>query len=68
MPDFEDGLKTGTTVEVITDSHSVLTNPEVTVRPKAIYDRLAQAGHMDGYIQHYFTGLPISDLFFAILV
>ena len=32
---------------------------------KAIYDRLAQASHMDGYIQHYFTGLPISDLFFC---
>ena len=33
MPDFEDGLRTGTTVEVITDSHSVRTNPEVSVRP-----------------------------------
>ena len=35
MPDFEDGLRTGTTVEVITDSHSVCTNPEVSVRPMA---------------------------------
>ena len=35
MPDFEDGLRTGTTVEVITDSHSVRTNPEVSVRPMA---------------------------------
>ena len=35
MPDFEDGLRTGTTVEVITDNDSVLTNPEVTVRSTA---------------------------------
>ena len=32
MPDFEDGLRKGTTVEVITDSHSIRTNPEVSVR------------------------------------
>ena len=32
-PDFEDGLRTGTTVEVITDSHIVHTNPEVSVKP-----------------------------------
>ena len=32
MPDFEDGLRTGTTVDVITDSHSVRTNPEISVR------------------------------------
>ncbi len=31
--DFEDGLRAGTTVEVITDTHSVNTNPEVSVRP-----------------------------------
>ena len=35
MPHFEDGLRTGTTVEVITDSHSVRTNPEDSVRPTA---------------------------------
>ncbi len=28
---FEDGLRTGTTVEVITESHSVCTNPEAFV-------------------------------------
>ena len=32
MPDFKVGLKTGTAVEVITDSRSVRTNPEVSVR------------------------------------
>ena len=32
-PDFEDGLRMGTTVEVITDSHSLRTNPEASVRP-----------------------------------
>ena len=32
MPDFEVGLRTGTNVEVITDSQSVRTNPEVSVR------------------------------------
>ena len=31
-PDFEDGLRTGTTVEVITDTHSIRTNPEASVR------------------------------------
>ncbi len=30
--EFEDGLSTGTNVEVITDSHSVRTNPEASVR------------------------------------
>ena len=35
MLDFEDGLRTGTIVEVITDSHSICTNPEVSVRPTA---------------------------------
>ena len=35
MLDFEDGLRTGTTVEVITDCHSVRPNPEVSVRPSA---------------------------------
>ncbi len=35
MPDFEDGLRTETTVEVITDSHSVHNNPEVSVRSMA---------------------------------
>ena len=28
-PDFEDGLRTGTTVEVIYDTHSVRTKPVV---------------------------------------
>ena len=32
MPDFEDGLGMGTIVEVITDGHSIRTNPEVSVR------------------------------------
>ena len=39
MPDFEDGLRMGTTVEVITDCHSVRTNPEVSVRPMAMCGR-----------------------------
>ena len=34
-PDFEDGLRMETTVEVITDTHSVRTNPEASVRPMA---------------------------------
>ena len=33
-PVFEDGLRTGTTVEVITESHSIHTNPEASVRPR----------------------------------
>ena len=32
MPDFEDGLRMGTTVEVITDTHSIHTNPDVSVK------------------------------------
>ena len=35
MPDFKNGLRTGTTVEVTTDTHSIRTNPEVSVRPMA---------------------------------
>ena len=31
-PNFEDGLRMGTTVEVITDSHSVCNNPEASLR------------------------------------
>ena len=38
-PDFEDGLRTGTTVEVITDNHSIRTNPEISVRPWGRCDR-----------------------------
>ena len=38
------------------------------VNLKAIYDRLAQAGQMDGYMQHYFGGSRISDQIFAILL
>ena len=38
-PDFEDGLRTGTTVEVITDGDSVRTYTEVSVRLTARYGR-----------------------------
>ena len=53
MPDFEDGLRTGTTVEVITDSHSVRTNPEVSVRPMARCGRLTavRRGHKTQSLQ-----------------
>ena len=46
-PDFEDGLRTETTVEVINDSHSVCTNPEVSVRLTARYGRFTavRRGH-----------------------
>ena len=33
--------------------------------PKAIFDRLAQAGQMDGYMQHYSGGSRISDQIFT---
>ena len=47
MPDFEDGFKTRTTVEVITDSHSVRTNPEISVRLTVRYGRFTavRRGH-----------------------
>ena len=32
MPDFEGGLRMGTTVEVIIDRHSVRTKPEVSLK------------------------------------
>ena len=53
MPDFEDGLRTGTTVEVITDSHSVRTNPEVSVRPMARCGRFTavRRGHKTQSLQ-----------------
>ncbi len=35
MPDIEDDFRMGTTVVVITDTHSICTNPEVSVRPTA---------------------------------
>ncbi len=38
MPNFEDGLRTGTTVEVITDNHSICTNPEVFVTDSQLYE------------------------------
>ena len=53
MPDFEDGLKTGTTVEVITDSHNVRTNPEVSVMPMARCSRFTAVhrGHKTQSLQ-----------------
>ena len=47
-----------------------VSNPTIPnlIPPKAIYDRLAQAGQMDGYMQHYFGGSRISDQIFAILL
>ena len=53
MPDFEDGLRTGTTVEVITDSHSIRTNPEVSVRLMARCGRFTavRRGHKTQSLQ-----------------
>ena len=39
MPNFEDGLRAGTTMEVITESHGIRTNPEVSMRSTAKCDR-----------------------------
>ena len=38
-PDFEDGLRMGTTMEVITDSHSICTHPEVLLKLMAMFGR-----------------------------
>ena len=47
MPDFEAGLRMGTNVKVITYSHSIRTNPEVSVRMMARCGRFIAAcrGH-----------------------
>ena len=52
-PDFEDGLRMVTTVVVITDSHSVCTNPEVSVRPMARCGRFTavRRGHKTQSLQ-----------------
>ncbi len=52
-PDFEDGLKTGSTVEVITDIQSFRTNPEVSVRPTTRCGRFAAVhrGHKTHILQ-----------------
>ena len=61
MPDFEDGLKTGTTVEVITDSHSVQANPEVSERLMAKYERFTavRRGHKTQSLQAVVGSVPV---------
>ena len=53
MLDFEDGLRTGTTVEVITERHSICTNPEVSVRLTARCGRFTavRRGHKTQSLQ-----------------
>ena len=53
MPDFEDGLRMGINVEVITDSHSIRTNPEVSVRLTARSGRFTavRRGHKTQSLQ-----------------
>ena len=76
MLDFEDGLRTGTTVEVITDSHSVCTNPEVNVRPMAKCGRFTtvRRGHktqslqlLDQFLSKSMDQSPTPPMFNAIL-
>ena len=74
MPDFEDGLRTGTTVEVITDSHSVCTNPEVSVRPMAKRGRFTAVyrGHktlqlLDQFLSKSMDQSPTPAMFCATL-
>ena len=76
MLDFEDGLRTGTTVEDITDSHSVCTNPEVSVRLTARCGRFTAVsrGHktqslqlLDQFLSKSMDQNPIPTVFCAML-
>ena len=76
MPDFEDSLRTGTTVEVINDSHSVHSNPEVSVRPTASCGRFTavRRGHktqslqlLDQFLSKSMDQSPIPAVFRATL-
>ena len=74
QPDFENGLRTGTTVAVITDSHSVCTNPEVSVRPMAKCGRsiAVRRGHktqsqLDQFLSESMDQSPTPAVFRATL-
>ena len=77
MPAFEDGSRTGTTVEVIIDSHSVRTTPEVSVRPTAKCGRFTavRRGHktqilqlLDQFLSKSMDQSPTPAVFRSILV
>ena len=76
MLDFENGLRTGTIVEVITDSHSICTNPEVSVRLMARCGRFTTVhrGHktqslqfLDQFMSNRMDQIPTPAMFRTIL-